>query len=121
VPELAWSGSKLRFCYEPRPCGYDILRQLSEAGHEWVVETPSLIPFKPGDRIRTDRRDAIGLESCTERANSHRRECRTRSGGDLRFGARAAGRGARDENPGFMGLRDTGTYGRKSGFIPSFG
>ena len=59
---LARNGSKLRFCYEAGPCGYGIQRQLSEAGHECVVAAPSLIPRKPGDRIKTDRRDAIGQE-----------------------------------------------------------
>jgi transposase len=34
---------------------------LSEAGHECVVVTPSLIPRKPGDRVKSDRRDAINL------------------------------------------------------------
>ena len=52
---------RLRFCYEAGPCGYGIQRQLSEAGHECVVVAPSLIPRKPGDRIKTDRRDAINL------------------------------------------------------------
>jgi transposase len=58
---LARSGSDLRFCYEAGPCGYGIQRQLTAAGHECVVVAPSLIPRKPGDRIKTDRRDAINL------------------------------------------------------------
>jgi transposase len=59
--KLAKSGSTLRFCYEAGPCGYGIQRQLSAAGHECVVVAPSLIPRKPGDRIKTDRRDAANL------------------------------------------------------------
>ena len=59
--KLARSGGQLRFCYEAGPCGYGIQRQLSAAGHECVVVAPSLIPRKPGDRIKTDRRDAINL------------------------------------------------------------
>ena len=59
--KLARSGGELRFCYEAGPCGYGIQRQLSAAGHECVVVAPSLIPRKPGDRIKTDRRDAINL------------------------------------------------------------
>src|ERR1700686_2468783 len=51
----------LRFCYEAGPCGYGIQRQLSAIGHECAVVAPSLIPRKPGDRIKTDRRDAINL------------------------------------------------------------
>lgn len=58
---LARNGSDLRFCYEAGPCGYGIQRQLTAAGHECVVVTPSLIPPRPGDRIKTDRRDAINL------------------------------------------------------------
>jgi transposase len=59
--KLARGGRVLRFCYEAGPCGYGIQRQLSAAGHECVVVAPSLIPRKPGDRIKTDRRDAINL------------------------------------------------------------
>jgi transposase len=59
--KLAKSGSALCFCYEAGPCGYGIQRQLSAAGHECAVVAPSLIPRKPGDRIKTDRRDAANL------------------------------------------------------------
>jgi transposase len=59
--KLSDGGRELRFCYEAGPCGYGIQRQLSEAGHECVVVAPSLIPRKAGDRIKTDRRDAINL------------------------------------------------------------
>ena len=59
--KLAKSGSALRFCYEAGPCGYGIQRHLSAAGHECVVVAPSLIPRRPGDRIKTDRRDAANL------------------------------------------------------------
>ena len=59
--KLSRVGSALRFCYEAGPCGYGIQRQLTVAGHGCVVVAPSLIPRKPGDRIKTDRRDAISL------------------------------------------------------------
>lgn len=59
--KLCQPGSVLRFCYEAGPCGYGIQRQLNAAGHECDVVAPSLIPRKPGDRIKTDRRDAINL------------------------------------------------------------
>ncbi len=59
--KLAKSGARLRFCYEAGPCGYGIQRQLSAAGHECVVVAPSLIPRRPGERIKTDRRDASNL------------------------------------------------------------
>jgi transposase len=59
--QLAKSGSALHLCYEARPCGYGVQRQLAMAGHDCVVVAPSLIPRKPGDRIKTDRRDAANL------------------------------------------------------------
>src|SRR5450631_303004 len=59
--KLAPARRELRFCYEAGPCGYGIQRQLTEAGHECAVVAPSLIPRKPGERIKTDRRDAINL------------------------------------------------------------
>jgi transposase len=58
---LGHGGRDLRFCYEAGPCGYGIQRQLTAAGHGCVVVAPSLIPRKPGERIKTDRRDAINL------------------------------------------------------------
>jgi transposase len=59
--KLSRGGGELRFCYEAGPCGYGIQRQLTLTGHGCVVVAPSLIPRKPGDRIKTDRRDAINL------------------------------------------------------------
>ena len=59
--KLARGGHELRLCYEAGPCGYGIQRQLSADGHGCVVVAPSLIPPKPGEWIKTDRRDAINL------------------------------------------------------------
>src|SRR6195952_195504 len=59
--KIGRGGRELRFCYEAGPCGYGIQRELAAAGHDCVVVAPSLIPRKPGDRIKTDRRDAINL------------------------------------------------------------
>src|ERR1700744_1594576 len=61
MARLSRRGRALRFCYEAGPCGYGIQRQLTAAGHECVVVAPSLIPRKPGERIKTDRRDANNL------------------------------------------------------------
>ena len=61
VSKLTRAGRELHFCYEAGPCGYGIQRQLTVAGHECVVIAPALIPRKPGERIKTDRRDAIKL------------------------------------------------------------
>lgn len=54
-------GEQVLFCYEAGPCGYGIYRQLNELGHDCLVVAPSLIPRKAGDRIKTDRRDAVTL------------------------------------------------------------
>ena len=53
---------EVRFCYEAGPCGYSLQRQITEAGAaSCMVVAPSLIPRKPGERIKTDRRDARKL------------------------------------------------------------
>ena len=56
-----FGGALLLFCYEAGPCGYGIYRQLIAAGHDCQVVAPSLIPKKPGERVKTDRRDALKL------------------------------------------------------------
>jgi len=61
VAKLAHNGHELRFCYEAGPCGYGIQRQLTALKHDCIVVAPSLIPRRPGERIKTDRRDAINL------------------------------------------------------------
>ena len=58
---LARGGSRLSFCYEAGPCGYGLHRLLTGRGHDCVVVAPSLIPMKAGDRVKTDRRDAMML------------------------------------------------------------
>jgi transposase len=59
--KLGGDGMNLRFCYEAGPCGYGIQRHVSAQGQECVVVAPSLIPKRAGDRIKTDRRDAVSL------------------------------------------------------------
>jgi transposase len=54
-------GSELRFCYEAGCCGYALQRQFRSLGVDGAVVAPSLIPRKPGERIKTDRRDARKL------------------------------------------------------------
>jgi transposase len=51
----------LRVCYEAGPCGYAVQRMVREGGVSCIVVAPSLIPRKPGERIKTDRRDARKL------------------------------------------------------------
>jgi len=56
-----FGGEVLVFCYEAGPCGYGLYRQLSGLCHDCQVVAPSLIPKKPGERVKTDRRDARKL------------------------------------------------------------
>ena len=55
------AGHSLSFCYEAGPCGYSVFRELRNLGYSCTVVAPSLIPRKPGDRVKTDRRDASSL------------------------------------------------------------
>ena len=61
VAKLAAKASKLTFCYEAGPTGYGLYRLIKSLGHDCIVIAPSLIPSKPGDRIKTNRRDAENL------------------------------------------------------------
>ncbi|WP_372892711.1 hypothetical protein [Rhodosalinus sp.] len=55
------SGARLHFSHEAGPCGYGQHRQLVEMGHDWIMVASPLIPVKSGDRVKTDRRDAVML------------------------------------------------------------
>ena len=61
VRKLAAKYERLTFCYEAGPTGYGLHRQIKGLGHECVVVAPSLIPKRPGDKVKTNRRDAVGL------------------------------------------------------------
>jgi transposase len=61
VARLGKHRRRLSFCYEAGPCGYGLHRLLTGLGHDCVVVAPSLIPMKAGDRVKTDRRDALML------------------------------------------------------------
>jgi transposase len=51
----------LRVCYEAGPCGYGLYWQLASLGVACDVVAPTLIPVRSGDRVKTDRRDAVKL------------------------------------------------------------
>jgi transposase len=61
VRKLQSKAKHLVFVYEAGPCGYWLYRYLSKKGYVCWVVAPSLIPKKAGDRVKTDRRDAIQL------------------------------------------------------------
>lgn len=61
VKKLSARYRRLTFCYEAGPTGYGLFRQIKSLGHECIVVAPSLIPKRPGDKVKTNRRDAVGL------------------------------------------------------------
>src|SRR5437867_13290535 len=61
VRKLAGKYEQLTFCYEAGPTGYGLYRQIRSLGHGCSVVAPSLVPKKPGDRVKTNRRDAVSL------------------------------------------------------------
>jgi len=67
---VRWLNRRLRpwgtlhdalFCYEAGPCGYGLYRLLTGLGLDCQVVAPSLVPRRPSDRVKTDRRDACQL------------------------------------------------------------
>lgn len=68
IRKLHGKAARLEFVYEAGPCGYWLYRYLTKRGLSCQVVAPSLIPRKPGDRVKTDRRPCRSL-----RANAQRR------------------------------------------------
>jgi transposase len=61
VRRLAGRYDRMHFCYEAGPTGYGLYRQILALGHACIVVAPSLIPRRAGDRVKTNRRDALSL------------------------------------------------------------
>ena len=61
IERLADKHGRLRVCYEAGPCGYGLQRQVTALGHDCTVVAPSLVPRRPGERVKTSRRDAVTL------------------------------------------------------------
>jgi transposase len=61
IRKMQSKSKHLVFVYEAGPCGYWLYRYLTQKGHGCWVVAPSLIPKKAGDRVKTDRRDAVQL------------------------------------------------------------
>ncbi|MBV9132723.1 MAG: IS110 family transposase [Chloroflexi bacterium] len=61
IARLGGCDVRLHVAYEAGPTGYGLYRQLSGLGIECMVVAPSLIPRQPGNRVKTDRRDALKL------------------------------------------------------------
>jgi len=61
VRKLEKRYGRLHVCYEAGPTGYGLHRQITAMGHVCEVVAPSLIPKRAGERVKTDRRDAVTL------------------------------------------------------------
>jgi transposase len=61
IRKMQSKAKHLVFVYEAGPCGYWRYRYLSKKGYDCWVVAPSLIPKKAGDRVKTNRRDAVQL------------------------------------------------------------
>jgi transposase len=61
VTRLADRYDHLHFCYEAGPTGYGLYRQITDLGPDCAVVAPSLIPKRPGERVKTNRREAVSL------------------------------------------------------------
>jgi transposase len=61
IRRLQSKAERLVFAYEAGPCGYVLHRYLTTKGLDCQVVAPSLIPKKPGDRVKNDRRDAVEI------------------------------------------------------------
>jgi len=61
IRPLQSKSKQLVFVYEAGPCGYWLYRYLMKKGDVCWVGAPSLIPKKAGDRVTTDRREALPL------------------------------------------------------------
>ena len=61
IRKMPSKATHLLLVYEAGPCGSWLYRYLTHKGHNCWVVAPSLIPKKAGDRVKTDRRDAVQL------------------------------------------------------------
>src|SRR5437660_1976179 len=61
IRKLQSKAKHLVFVYEAGPCGYWLYRYFTKKELACFVVAPSLIPRKPGDRVKTDKRDALTL------------------------------------------------------------
>jgi len=61
MTRLGGPAVEVRVAYEAGPTGYALHRQLAAMGIDCMVVAPSLIPKQPGNKVKTDRRDALKL------------------------------------------------------------
>ena len=61
IKRLAGRYDRLHVCFEAGPTGYELYRLIRDLGHDCMVVAPALIPKRPGEHVKTNRRDAITL------------------------------------------------------------
>jgi transposase len=61
LKQLAGRHGRLQVCFEAGPTGYGLYRQVQALGHACTVVAPALIPRRAGERVKTNRRDAVTL------------------------------------------------------------
>jgi transposase len=61
IKKLGKRYNRLHFCFEAGPTGYGLYRQVRDLGHDCTVIAPALIPKRSGERVKTNRRDAVTL------------------------------------------------------------
>jgi transposase len=61
IKKLSKRYNPLHVCFEAGPTGYGLYRQVRDLGHDCTVVAPALIPKRSGERIKTNRRDAVTL------------------------------------------------------------
>jgi hypothetical protein len=70
--QAAHPGTLLKFCYEAGPRGFALCRCLRAHGLDCILVCPSKVPRKPGERVKTDRRDADQLARFNRSSSSNR-------------------------------------------------
>jgi hypothetical protein len=108
VKKLSQPNIELRLVYEAGPCGFVIARHLKSKGIHCDLVSPSLIPKKASDRVKTDRRDADQLarlyragELTAIRIPDQEddiRECERAGGTSHAKGSRSSGEGVHPHN-----------------------
>ena len=61
IKKLGRRYDPLHVCFEAGPTGYGLCRQVRDLGHDCTVVAPALIPKRSGERVKTNRRDAVTL------------------------------------------------------------
>jgi transposase len=61
IKRLAERYGRLHVGFEAGPRGYGLYRQIQALGHDWLVVAPARISKRSGERVKTNRRDAVTL------------------------------------------------------------